>query len=123
MTDAAQHPGIPEAGAPDGKPGPYTPRAVEELRRAIFIDSALDNKTKQLIAVGAAHLTQCHCCIDGHIGLAQRAGATLQEITETIWVAAEIRAAGTFPHPVRGPHSHPDSTPPLPEPRRLEPST
>lgn len=111
MTDTAQHPSIPEAGAPDSKPGPRTPRALEQLRRAILPDSALDNKTKQLIAVGAAHLTRCPCCIDGHTGLARRAGATPQEITETIWVAAEIRAGGTFPHPVPGPHSHPDPTP------------
>lgn len=121
MTDTAQRPSIPEVRVPDSKPGPRTRRALEDLRPAIITNSALDGKTKQLIAIGAAHLTQCLCCIDGHIDLARRAGATPDEITETIWVAAEIRARGTFPHPVLGPHSHPSST--LSEPRRLEPLT
>jgi AhpD family alkylhydroperoxidase len=96
MTDAAQHPRTPHTGAPDSSPGPRASRALEEVRRAIFTDSALDSKAKQLIAVGAAHLTRCPHCIDGHTELAERAGATPQEITETIWVAAEIQAGGTF---------------------------
>lgn len=112
MTDTAQQPNTPEVCAPDSRPGPGARSALEDLRRASFTNSALDGKTKQLIAIGAAHLTQCLCCIDGHIDLARRAGATPDEITETIWVAAEIRARGTFPHPVLGPHSHPNSAPP-----------
>lgn len=120
MTDTAQRPSTPESRVPDSKPGPRTRRAPEDLP-AVITNRALDGKTKQLIAIGAAHLTQCLCCIDGHIDLARRAGATPDEITETIWVASEIRARGTFPHPVPGSHSHPNST--LSEPRRLEPLT
>jgi AhpD family alkylhydroperoxidase len=112
MTDMLPRPRTPGTSAPGIKPSPRARRAPEELRRVIFTNRALDSKTKQLIAVGAAHLTQCPYCIDGHTGLAERAGATPQEITETIWVASEIRAGGTFPHPARGPHSHPDPTPP-----------
>ena len=106
MTDTAHHLTLPDTGTHDRNPGARTRKVLEEVRRAIFTDSALDSKTKQLIAVGAAHLTQCPHCIDGHTGLARRAGASPQEITETIWVAAEIRAGGTFAHPGRGPSSH-----------------
>jgi AhpD family alkylhydroperoxidase len=112
MADTVQHLRTPEAFVPDSKPGPRARKVREHLRRAIFTGGALDGKTKQLIAVGAAHLTQCRWCIDGHIDLANRLGATPDEITETMWVAAEIRAGGTFPHPVLGPHAHLSSAPP-----------
>lgn len=111
MTETVHHPTTPDVNAHDINLAPRTRRSLEEIRRAIFTQGALDSKTKQLIAVGAAHLTQCPYCIDGHTGLAKRAGATPQEITETIWVAAEIHAGGTFAHPVRALHSHPDSAP------------
>jgi AhpD family alkylhydroperoxidase len=111
MTDTVHDPTKPDANAHDINLGPRTRRAFEEIGRAIFAEGALDSKTKQLIAVGAAHLTQCPYCIDGHAGLARRAGATPQEITESIWVAAEIQAGGTFAHPVPARHSHPDSVP------------
>ena len=112
MTDMLPRPRTSGTATPGVQPNPRARRALEEVPRAILTDRALDSKTKQLIAVGAAHLTQCPYCIDGHTSLAKRAGATPQEITETIWVAAEIRAGGTFPHPARGSHSHPDPTPP-----------
>ena len=44
--------------------------------KAVFADGALDEKTKQLIAVAVAHTTQCPYCIDGHTKLAARKGAS-----------------------------------------------
>lgn len=111
MTDTVHHPATPEAGEDDIDLTPRARRAFEELRRAIFTDGALDSKTKQLIAVAVAHLTQCPHCIDGHTGLAKRAGATPQEITEAIWVATEIHAGGTFAHPRGDRHVSSNSTP------------
>jgi AhpD family alkylhydroperoxidase len=64
----------------------------------VFADGALPAKTKQLIAVAVAHVTQCPYCIRGHTKAALRAGATQQEIMEAIWVAAEMRAGGAFAH-------------------------
>jgi AhpD family alkylhydroperoxidase len=77
---------------------PATHRAFEEFSRAVFADGALDRKTKQLIAVAVAHVTQCPYCIKGHTELASREGAGGQEIMESIWVAAEMRAGGAFAH-------------------------
>ena len=64
----------------------------------MFADGALPSKTKELIAVAVAHVTQCPYCIRGHSELAMKKGATEQEIMEAIWVAAEMRAGGAYAH-------------------------
>jgi AhpD family alkylhydroperoxidase len=58
----------------------------------------LPAKTKQLIAVAVAHVTQCPYCIKGHTKAARQHGATPEEIMEAIWVAAEMRAGGAWAH-------------------------
>jgi len=72
--------------------------AFREFSRLVFADRALDAKTKQLIAVAVAHVTQCPYCIRGHTKLARHERATEQEIVEAIWVAAEMRAGGAVAH-------------------------
>ncbi|HET6360750.1 MAG TPA: carboxymuconolactone decarboxylase family protein [Gemmatimonadota bacterium] len=79
---------------------PDIARAFHEFGRQVFADGALDTKTKQLIAVAVAHVTECPYCIRGHTKSARREGATEQEIMEAIWVAAEMRAGGAFAHSV-----------------------
>jgi AhpD family alkylhydroperoxidase len=74
--------------------------AFQAFSRQVFADRALPEKTKQLIAVAVAHVTQCPYCIRGHSRLAHRRGATEQEIMEAIWVAAEMRAGGAYAHSV-----------------------
>jgi AhpD family alkylhydroperoxidase len=64
----------------------------------VFADGALPAKTKQLIAVAVAHVTQCSYCIRGHTKTALRQGATGEEIMAAIWVAAEMRAGGAYAH-------------------------
>ena len=61
-------------------------------------DGALTTKTKQLIAVAVAHVTQCPYCIRGHTKAAMREGATREELMEAIWVAAEMRAGAAYAH-------------------------
>jgi AhpD family alkylhydroperoxidase len=74
--------------------------AFQAFSRQAFADGALPEKTKQLIAVAVAHVTQCPYCIRGHARLAQRKGASEQEIMEAIWVATEMRAGGAYAHSV-----------------------
>lgn len=50
----------------------------------------------QFLAV--AHTTQCPYCIRGHTRLAERQGASPEEVMEAIWVAAEMRAGGAYAH-------------------------
>lgn len=77
-------------------PGIYA--AFRTFSQRVFADGALPSKTKELIAVAVAHVTQCPYCIRGHTELALQKGATEQEIMEAIWVAAEMRAGGAFAH-------------------------
>lgn len=78
-----------------------TPEIEEAWRnysRAVFKADALDAKTKQLIALAVAHVTQCPFCIRGHSVAAQREGASEKEMMEAIWVAAEMRSGGAVAH-------------------------
>ncbi|MHB1198989.1 MAG: carboxymuconolactone decarboxylase family protein [Polaromonas sp.] len=72
--------------------------AFKAFSASVFADGALPGKTKQLIAVAVAHVTQCPYCIRGHTQSALKAGATEQEIMEAIWVAAEMRAGAAYAH-------------------------
>lgn len=74
--------------------------AFKAFSRSVFADGALPAKTKQLIAVAAAHVTQCPYCIQGHTDGALKSGATPEEIMEAIWVAAEMRAGAAYAHSV-----------------------
>jgi AhpD family alkylhydroperoxidase len=75
---------------------PEAEAAFQAFSKAVFAEGALPAKTKQLIAVAVAHVTQCPYCITGHTKAAKRAGATPQELMEAVWVAAEMRAGGAY---------------------------
>ncbi|MGH7668607.1 MAG: carboxymuconolactone decarboxylase family protein [Gemmatimonadaceae bacterium] len=77
-------------------PGPAD--AFRAFSKSVFADGALPAKTKQLIAVAVAHVTQCPYCIRSHTHTAGQHGATPEEIMEAIWVAAEMRAGGAYAH-------------------------
>lgn len=77
---------------------PDTLTAFKAFSASVFAEGALPKKTKQLIAVAVAHVTQCPYCIRGHTEAALHAGATDKEIMEAIWVAAEMRAGGSYAH-------------------------
>ena len=80
------------------KLAPDVHEAFVNLSERVFAEGALPTKTKQLIAVAAAHITQCPYCIRGHTELALKQGATEQELMESIWVAAEMRAGAAYAH-------------------------
>ena len=78
-----------------------SPAATDAFRafsKTVVADGAIPAKTKQLIAIAVAHVTQCPYCIRGHTRAAVRLGATSEEIMETIWVAAEMRAGAALSH-------------------------
>lgn len=77
-------------------PGPLA--AFKAFTDSVFADGALPRKTKELIAVAVAHVTQCPYCIRGHTAAALKCGATEAEIMEAIWVAAEMRAGAAYAH-------------------------
>ncbi len=72
--------------------------AFQTFSRKVFANGALASRTKQLIAVAVAHVTQCPYCIRGHTKAALREGVTREELMEAIWVAAEMRAGAAYTH-------------------------
>jgi len=77
---------------------PETEAAFVAFSHQAFADGALPAKVKQIIAVAVAHVTQCPYCIRGHTKAALRHGASAEELMEAIWVAAEMRAGGSYAH-------------------------
>ncbi len=77
---------------------PKPAEAFKAFSQSVFAEGALTGKTKQLIAVAVAHVTQCPYCIRGHTKAALGKGATGQEIMEAIWIASEMRAGAAYAH-------------------------
>ena len=73
-------------------------RAFLEFDGKAFAPGALDAKTKELIAVGIANITQCPWCIDAHTKKAAVAGASDAEIAETTFVAMAMAAGAAWSH-------------------------
>ncbi len=83
------------------KKAALAPRIISAWRnfsKTAFEEGALPEKTKQLIAVAVAHVTQCPYCIRSHTKQAMRSGASKEEIMEAIWVAAEMRSGAAYAH-------------------------
>ncbi len=69
-------------------------RAWKAFYDVVYAESALDRKTKELLAVALAALGRCRHCTTKHIELAQQFGASKEELAEAILVAALV-ASGT----------------------------
>ncbi len=66
--------------------------------KAALADGAIPKKYKELMAIAVALTTQCPYCIEVHRQQALKAGATEQELAETVHVAAALRAGGAITH-------------------------
>ena len=77
---------------------PEAYRAFLDFDKVAFKDGALPKKSKELIALGIAQITQCPWCIDAHTARATKAGATDQEIAETTFVAMAMAAGAAWSH-------------------------
>jgi AhpD family alkylhydroperoxidase len=63
-------------------------------KESYFTPTALDLKTKELIAIGASLVAKCEGCLEGHIKKALEIGCTKQEVSDAIVIAVGIAAAG-----------------------------
>jgi AhpD family alkylhydroperoxidase len=61
-------------------------------------DGAIPQKYRELIALGVALTTQCPYCLDVHSKAAKKAGATREELAETVTIAAALRAGAALTH-------------------------
>ncbi len=67
-----------------------TASAFNALHKAAMSDGVLSAKHKELIALGIGIRTQCEDCIISHVRSAMKAGATAEEIAETVGVAISM---------------------------------
>jgi len=51
----------------------------------------IDDKTKELVAIGASITANCQPCLQYHVDQARRFGAADQEIVEAIEVGKQVR--------------------------------
>ena len=73
-------------------------RAFLEFDKQAFAEGALPQKTKQLIALAVAQITQCPWCIDAHTKSAVKTGASDAEIGEVTFVAMAMAAGAAWAH-------------------------
>lgn len=59
-------------------------------------ETALDNKTKELIGLGVSSQIPCHYCVLFHTEAARLNGATEQELQEAIFMASVTRMGSTI---------------------------
>ena len=61
----------------------------------------LPRKYRELIALGVALTTQCDGCLKAHARAAVEHGATEEEIAETTYITAALRAGGGIVHGIK----------------------
>jgi alkylhydroperoxidase/carboxymuconolactone decarboxylase family protein len=71
---------------------------------AVFADGALSAREKSVIALAVAHAVQCPYCIEAYTRDATSKGATLDQLTETVHVAAAIRGGASLVHGIQMRH-------------------
>ena len=70
-----------------GQAAPKVMGTYNRLHRIVTTDGALSHKVKELMALGIAITVRCDGCIAYHVNESLEAGATHEEIVETIGVA------------------------------------
>jgi AhpD family alkylhydroperoxidase len=94
--------------APHKAPWPHgqaCSRRHGRLPKAALADGAIPKKCSELMAIAGVLTTQCPYCLDVHRKAAQAAGATPEELAETVFVATALRAGAAYTH---GSHLFPE---------------
>lgn len=87
-----------DGDVPAGEPyfvqrAPAMGKAWTSFNRAVYEPSAIDLKTKELIAIVLASLGRCPHCTRSHLAKALKAGASRAEIAEAMLVSASVVSA------------------------------
>jgi AhpD family alkylhydroperoxidase len=77
---------------------PEAMKAFWNFDKLAMSAGAIPVKYKELMALSVAFTTQCPYCIEIHSKRAREAGATEQEISEVVVVAAALRAGAAITH-------------------------
>ena len=68
---------------------------------SVFVEGALSEREKALIALAVAHTVQCPYCIDAYSSACLEKGSDPEQMTEAIHVAAAIRSGSSLVHGVQ----------------------
>jgi AhpD family alkylhydroperoxidase len=77
---------------------PEAMKAFVAFDKAALAAGAIPVKYKELMAIAVALTTQCSYCIAIHSNKAREAGASEQEISEVVMIAAALRAGAAVTH-------------------------
>ncbi|MFJ7647138.1 carboxymuconolactone decarboxylase family protein [Lysinibacillus sp. NPDC097279] len=77
---------------------PTTFKAFADFDKLALSDGIIPKKTKELIAIAAAHVTGCPYCIDAHVANAKKLHISMEEIAEAIMVATALKAGSAIAH-------------------------
>ena len=76
------------------KQSPKLGAAFQHFKLTCSEKSILDSKTRELIQMTVASISRCKHCTDSHLKKALEAGATKEEVTETLLIAS-MQSAST----------------------------
>jgi AhpD family alkylhydroperoxidase len=106
VTETQTEQEIPESNPQpkDARPQSYSMmdpkmrRIYGEFYRELYFseNKILDTKTQELISIAASLIAKCQGCLEGHIKKALQSGATEQEISEALCIAAAVNAAAVI---------------------------
>src|SRR5580693_8564051 len=77
---------------------PEAMASFQAFDKAALADGAIPKKYKELMAVAVGLTTQCPYCLAIHKDAAIKAGVTPEEISETVFIAAALRAGAAVTH-------------------------
>ena len=80
------------------KLAPSAMSGFQEFDKVALADGVIPKKYKELMALAVALTTQCPYCLDVHKKAAKAAGASDEELAETVFVAAALRAGAAVTH-------------------------
>ncbi|MGE3275899.1 MAG: arsenosugar biosynthesis-associated peroxidase-like protein [Vicinamibacterales bacterium] len=81
-----------------GKEAPELWEKFSAWYGAVFQEGALTAREKALIALAVAHAVQCPYCIDAYASDSLEKGASTEQMTEAVHVAAAIRGGASLVH-------------------------
>jgi len=61
-------------------------------------DGNIPEKYRELMSIAVALTTQCAHCVDVHVTQAVNAGASREELAETVFIASALRAGAAVSH-------------------------
>lgn len=84
-----------------GAEAPELWRKFSEWYGAVFAEGALTEREKALMGLAAAHAVQCAYCIDAFTTASLEKGASPDQMTEAVHVAAAVRGGASLVHGVQ----------------------